>query len=1076
MTSLNLQNLKENSKEILKSEIGALLFNLGKTHIGFWEKKYDEKRKHEVTFFKLDGSFDDSFKEEYGYRVFDWYKGYFKKDPDGKCPFELDLEKAGGNVKPLLMDADIKIKLEGSKEKSSEDFKLVNVINGDGDAYKHDFIDKIMFKGCENVNSGIDKGSPKRQLDSLNIVNAFGSIKEKITDTDEGRSNYDKKRIDFLKGLGSNNFDFGEDLIEIREYVQREVKEWYSHLLSDSRFPINDITLWDQAYMTSSMFKAALAAISLDGSVYDDYMNDPRKVKWSILGIQYDKLGLAEKAMNPRFIKCYREKASKVDKKIKELIEVNYALGNEIYRDETGIYFIVPENICAKHSRKGDDVETLYHLNDSLIELQDEIVNCFEVFSGEVFPAVFLTEPSRGTMNIAYLLKSAKKNFLKPVYPKTAEIEKLFKLESPGHFNKICDVCGVRLAEEETNGLKLCGICAERKRDEENEPIDKSNQETVFTGEIQDKNGRIALVTLKFELGEWLDGNMLNLMLRNKNVDDSLKKLERNIKTNLKCNVEDSVIKDLVYEKDLHKEKIQDYCERILIERTIGDEWEKLLEEKLGDKINFKGRKLCWEKIVGDKDALGFLSEILIQFLIRKNPSPARFRRIWETTEEFFIELQRDLCNIFEMKNWRNKRIKFRNIVDKQYKNREFEYKGLNFTADADGNLYLISSVGQAVPLLKKSSIKNEDAYSEIGDEKSDWISKEKIELTDMDDNSKHSITLDNAEYITYKPYISIIRPTPISWQFIMPAEYVPEVIKEVKEKYNKDFKYVKGKLPLHIGIVFQDYKRPLYIGIKALRNMRRDIYNWDSIRYRKTGKELKAYLGTNEEDKLSREYYSLFQLDTKISHEDNKIYRFYLPKQGEENILLKDVDDASEDETYYIYPNTIDFELLDTNIRRNDISYNYEINGSNAKRAIDLKSDRPYTWEEWQSFEELGEYFRNEKKVKCDEEKENEKTNNTKLQSMISLIYSKFNDWKGSENQNGLAKFMLSAFINTFELKNDEMKNLFAKILGVSDWKVLEEKSGGDFNSMLYKFLDMYDFWHHCLKEDIKDIKKELK
>ena len=150
------------------------------------------------------------------------------------------------------------------------------------------------------------------------------------------------------------------------------------------------------------------------------------------------------------------------------------------------------------------------------------------------------------------------------------------------------------------------------------------------------------------------------------------------------------------------------------------------------------------------------------------------------------------------------------------------------------------------------------------------------------------------------------------------------------------------------MGIVFQDYKNPLYIGIKALRNIRRDIYNWDSIKDKKTGEELKESFDISEENKLNCKYYSLFQLNREINHEDDKIYRFYLPKQGEENIFLKDVDNASKNEEYYVYPNTIDFEFLDTNIRRNDINYNYEKGGSNAKRAIELKNNRPYTWGEW--------------------------------------------------------------------------------------------------------------------------------
>ena len=39
MSGLNLNRLIQYKDEILKAEIGALLFNLGKTHIGFWREK-----------------------------------------------------------------------------------------------------------------------------------------------------------------------------------------------------------------------------------------------------------------------------------------------------------------------------------------------------------------------------------------------------------------------------------------------------------------------------------------------------------------------------------------------------------------------------------------------------------------------------------------------------------------------------------------------------------------------------------------------------------------------------------------------------------------------------------------------------------------------------------------------------------------------------------------------------------------------------------------------------------------------------------------------------------------------------
>ncbi len=49
------------------------------------------------------------------------------------------------------------------------------------------------------------------------------------------------------------------------------------------------------------------------------------------------------------------------------MIEEDFALGNEIYRDETGIYFIAPENIYGK---KVDGDIGLYKMNDNLSDIQ----------------------------------------------------------------------------------------------------------------------------------------------------------------------------------------------------------------------------------------------------------------------------------------------------------------------------------------------------------------------------------------------------------------------------------------------------------------------------------------------------------------------------------------------------------------------------------------------------------------------------------------------------------------------------------------------------------------------------------
>jgi hypothetical protein len=334
MGNLNLNNLKSHRDEILKAEIGALLFNLGKTHAGInnWNKYFPSAAK-----------------------LFRKYKEYYKNGH-----FENELKNSNIKLKDFVFDH--KVTLPNGQLDWKEFFF--------GDASGKDFIKKIFFRGCENINSGIDKGSPKgeNQLQSLWISNAFGSFKRDVEE-----KHFDETRLCFFnrlhRFLDDNRFYSNPKWDEIRSWILEEVKSWYFRLLSDSRFPVNDVTLFDQAYMTASMFKAVMAGMYLDNSNLNDYENNPQSIKWSILGIQYDKLGLSEKGLKAASIKWYRDTCQKVDNEIKKIIELHYALGNEVYRDETGIYFVVAENIV------GEKDATFYRLHNDLCKIKEKIIN-----------------------------------------------------------------------------------------------------------------------------------------------------------------------------------------------------------------------------------------------------------------------------------------------------------------------------------------------------------------------------------------------------------------------------------------------------------------------------------------------------------------------------------------------------------------------------------------------------------------------------------------------------------------------------------------------------------------------------
>jgi hypothetical protein len=63
---------------------------------------------------------------------------------------------------------------------------------------------------------------------------------------------------------------------------------------------------------------------------------------------------------------------------------------------------------------------------------------------------------------------------------------------------------------EKEDDIILCDICSDRKESRMREWLENIDSETIWTGDLQDKEGRIALVTLKFEMKEWLNGDLIN--------------------------------------------------------------------------------------------------------------------------------------------------------------------------------------------------------------------------------------------------------------------------------------------------------------------------------------------------------------------------------------------------------------------------------------------------------------------------------------------------------------------------------------------------------------------------------------
>lgn len=512
MGELNLENLKKYKDEILKAEITSLL--------ALWEKINPGKQnKSQINIIK-------KFLSNWEYIIRDKKLKILEEEIDLWNDFLNNWR---------------------NKWRSQKDNKyLLQVLYGIG----------------ESLNSGIDKGFPddNAKLEPENdrwLSNSFGSFKNKIIylSLDKDTINNIISNLEcYIKNfLDSESINWDEIKL-----IKKKIKNLYYRLLSDDRFPINDVSLWEQAYMATTMFKASLSEYILKNN---NIQSLPKRmdVRWRILGIQYDKLRLAEKGYKPQQIQWYREVSNEIDDEIKKLLEYDYPIGNEIYRDETGVYFLVGEDL-------GEDLKngnSLVKLSDDLEEIKDKIIKIFKDKSfDEFYPAIFLTKPSRGIMNLTHLLEAAKENFLKVDLSKKGNdicIERSNSVRAVG----ICQVCGQRLVferDKSDENKNICDICLKEKTQGRIERWFKNrDKETIWIDELKDKNDKIALITMKFELHDWLNGDMLNsLLVREKDF-----------------NAYFSMIKDLLnlIKSELSKEEL----ESLEIDNTAEDKINKFL-------------------------------------------------------------------------------------------------------------------------------------------------------------------------------------------------------------------------------------------------------------------------------------------------------------------------------------------------------------------------------------------------------------------------------------------------------------------------------------------------------------------
>lgn len=159
--------------------------------------------------------------------------------------------------------------------------------------------------------------------------------------------------------------------------LRRETRDLFSQVIADRRRPINEVDLWSWGSLVGALYKASLAGTLLTGTVpaADD-------LQWRLLGVRLDGWGyISNVAHIPDLLARQRLLKDALDQ-VCTLLEVEYPLGSEIYRDQNGSVFIVP------------DVHDLLQRTDTSDNtLQAKIVEAFsKKMDGDLIPEVTLEQ------------------------------------------------------------------------------------------------------------------------------------------------------------------------------------------------------------------------------------------------------------------------------------------------------------------------------------------------------------------------------------------------------------------------------------------------------------------------------------------------------------------------------------------------------------------------------------------------------------------------------------------------------------------------------------------------------------
>lgn len=629
----------------------------------------------------------------------------------------------------------------------------------------------LLIKADQSESAEEEGIASGRQVDALKVQRATVFGKETLmVDHLSSLNEYRKQGFDFVSEqlMAAPNQGFPK----IRNEIWTQLSSRFSKGMGKTQRAVNDIRLDQHAWGVATRFKALALQETLRSAGKE--VDDPGffrllSIWWNSWEIITPFARLVDSLGREQMIEQIR-------KRLREMIEVNYALGSPIYEDADGIHFLVAGANWLP------EIEPL--MREAIREISD----------GEVQATIILSEPTLRVTDLTRQLVTASQSL--PWVDINSNTD-----ESQSH-GIVCPICHRHILAA---NQVICNHCATWRKQGAYAGRERRTAlgGTPWTGELADSKGRVALMVACFDLEHWLDGSMLHTIFATSpsdvasGISPSIPLSGWTDLRNSLNSIPENFFKSDPKNYESHKKNLQIWSgnENSIAGKVITARYDRL------DRVIRNSPDIS--NLLGVQN---ITSDARLLALIRKPPTAGRLLRVWQTCDEFFTQQANHLNQRLE------RRLRLEIRIDQELE------MGFYSAAlpDAGKIEFFLDQSGQEGSWLQSTSFLSDFDFSKVSHLVGQTLS---LVPSDQSNPSRIQVRVIAQRTKSYLP----VKPALISPNLALiylPADQAITIAEAWRRAYMEEFGKVQGRLPFHIGLIFMDQHYPAFAALDTARRL----------------------------------------------------------------------------------------------------------------------------------------------------------------------------------------------------------------------------------------------------------------